>query len=111
MFLLVSNRLERWPTRCSTRGICCTRTAGRRAGTGCAGSSASRHPARGWCRLGPPAPPTRALEVDGQRYLTFDEAMPQEFDVVAQLSELHRVPRDPSKRPAVRTSNWCAAAC
>ncbi|HEY3893832.1 MAG TPA: hypothetical protein VGL88_00530 [Pseudonocardiaceae bacterium] len=33
-----------------------------------------------------------ALDVDGQRYLTFDEAVPKEFDVVAALSELHRAP-------------------
>jgi hypothetical protein len=33
-----------------------------------------------------------ALDVDGQRYLTFDEAVPKEFDVVAVLSELHRAP-------------------
>jgi hypothetical protein len=31
-----------------------------------------------------------ALDVGGQRYLTFDEAAPREFDVVAQLSELRR---------------------
>jgi hypothetical protein len=33
-----------------------------------------------------------ALDVDGQRHLTFDEAVPQEFDVVAALRELHRGP-------------------
>ncbi|MGB8994004.1 MAG: hypothetical protein WCC65_01665 [Pseudonocardiaceae bacterium] len=36
--------------------------------------------------------PVDALEIDGQRYLTFDEAVPQEFDVVAELSGLHRAP-------------------
>ena len=33
-----------------------------------------------------------ALDVDGQRHLTFDEAVPKEFDVVAVLRELHRGP-------------------
>lgn len=33
-----------------------------------------------------------ALDVDGQRHLTFDEAVPQEFDVVAAVRELHRGP-------------------
>ena len=29
-----------------------------------------------------------ALDVDGQRHLTFDEAVPQEFDVAVQLDDL-----------------------
>jgi hypothetical protein len=33
-----------------------------------------------------------ALEVDGRRHLTFDEAVPQEFDVVARIGELRREP-------------------
>jgi hypothetical protein len=33
-----------------------------------------------------------ALDVDGQRHLTFDEAVPKEFHVVAALRELHRGP-------------------
>lgn len=31
-----------------------------------------------------------ALEVDGQRYLSFDEAVPQEFDVIGEVGELRR---------------------
>jgi hypothetical protein len=34
--------------------------------------------------------PVDVLEVDGQRYLTFDEAVPREFDVVAEVGELYR---------------------
>ncbi|HEX2298234.1 MAG TPA: hypothetical protein VHH34_06915, partial [Pseudonocardiaceae bacterium] len=34
-----------------------------------------------------------ALEVDGQRYLTFDEAVPREFDIAVQLGELRHQPR------------------
>jgi hypothetical protein len=33
-----------------------------------------------------------ALDVDGQRHLTFDEAVPKKFDVVAALRELQRAP-------------------
>ncbi len=33
-----------------------------------------------------------ALDVDGQRHLTFDEAVPKEFDVVVALRELQRAP-------------------
>jgi hemerythrin superfamily protein len=32
------------------------------------------------------------LDVDGQRYLTFDEAVPREFHVVAEVGELRRAP-------------------
>ncbi len=34
-----------------------------------------------------------ALEVDGQRHLTFDEAVPREFDLVSEVGELRRQPR------------------
>jgi hypothetical protein len=34
--------------------------------------------------------PVDGLELDGQRYLSFDEAVPREFDIAAELSELHQ---------------------
>jgi hypothetical protein len=36
--------------------------------------------------------PVDVLDVDGQRYLTFDEAVPREFHVVAEVGELRRAP-------------------
>jgi hypothetical protein len=38
--------------------------------------------------------PVDELEIDGERYLTFDEAVPREFDVVTRLADLSTHPHE-----------------